>query len=475
MSCERFGTAIAAHAAGAAIDPATARHLSGCAACRRLLDTQAQMLAELDAELGRSLSLTASPDFVARVARAARDIERGTRTAMDSRAGLGGAGNGGRDRAGGVGRSAASDRLAPPADVGRRAAAPARTEDFRLKAEATQTQEKLTHLAREGSRRRERLPPLIAWLPASAGRLRPAVARLPRASVREQSTEAPGAAGRAQCPGPARHRRASAGAGHRAAARADDPGPPQRKDAAASGNAGSGARGTDHRAARNCRNQGARRGNRRPSARRSAAAVKGAVSMKTRFAAGLALLAALLAPPLVAQEPTPPPPPPGSQPRRRRKTPAPIPLKVTVVLSRFQGESASAACRTCSASWPAAGGRDRRPRCAWALNVPVDADRLRWRRAGTKSVPMSSYTYRGVGTNIDCGATFDEAVPGIFQLALTVSDSSLGLDTARSGTASCRTCRRSATSTRRSPRCCATARRCSTPRRPIRCRRGDED
>ena len=25
---------------------------------------------------------------------------------------------------------------------------------------------------------------------------------------------------------------------------------------------------------------------------------------------------------------------------------------------------------------------------------------------------MSSYTYRDVGTNIDCGATFDEAVPG---------------------------------------------------------------
>ena len=45
---------------------------------------------------------------------------------------------------------------------------------------------------------------------------------------------------------------------------------------------------------------------------------------------------------------------------------------------------------------------------------------------------MSSYTYRDVGTNIDCGATFDEAVPGIFQLALTVSDSSLGLDTPQS-------------------------------------------
>ena len=62
--------------------------------------------------------------------------------------------------------------------------------------------------------------------------------------------------------------------------------------------------------------------------------------MKTRFAAGIALIAALLVPPLVAQEPKPPPPqpaPPG-QPAGARKTPAPIPLKVTVVLSRFQGE-----------------------------------------------------------------------------------------------------------------------------------------
>ena len=73
MSCKRFGPAIAAYAAGAALDPAAERHLSGCAACRQLLDTQAQLLAELDAELGRSLSITASPDFTAKVARSARD------------------------------------------------------------------------------------------------------------------------------------------------------------------------------------------------------------------------------------------------------------------------------------------------------------------------------------------------------------------------------------------------------------------
>ena len=63
MSCKRFGPAIAAHAGGAALEPAAERHLGECAACRQLLDTQARLLAELDAELGRSLSIDVSPGF----------------------------------------------------------------------------------------------------------------------------------------------------------------------------------------------------------------------------------------------------------------------------------------------------------------------------------------------------------------------------------------------------------------------------
>ena len=73
MSCTRFGPAIAARAAGAAIEPAGERHLGECAACGRMLETQVQLLAELDGELRRTLSISASPDFAARVARQARD------------------------------------------------------------------------------------------------------------------------------------------------------------------------------------------------------------------------------------------------------------------------------------------------------------------------------------------------------------------------------------------------------------------
>ena len=147
--------------------------------------------------------------------------------------------------------------------------------------------------------------------------------------------------------------------------------------------------------------------------------------MKTRFAAGIALIAALLVPPLVAQEPKPPSPPPPDQSGAARKLPAPIPLKVTVVLSRFQGEkrvsSMPYVLGVMASGWGAG------PKTALRMGVEVPVAQTRITTDG-KPGPVSSYSYRDVGTNIDCGATFDESRPGIFQLALTVSDSSVGLD-----------------------------------------------
>jgi len=146
--------------------------------------------------------------------------------------------------------------------------------------------------------------------------------------------------------------------------------------------------------------------------------------MNIRFAAGIALIAALLAPPLVAQEPVPPPE--ASQPPGGRKTPAPVPLKVTVVLSRYQGEkrisSMPYVLGVMASGWGAG------PKTALRMGVEVPVAQTRITTDG-KPGPVSSYSYRDVGTNIDCGATFDESRPGIFQLALTVSDSSVGLDT----------------------------------------------
>ena len=149
--------------------------------------------------------------------------------------------------------------------------------------------------------------------------------------------------------------------------------------------------------------------------------------MKIRFAAGIALIAALMAP-LAAQEPvTLPLPPQASQPPGGRKTPAPIPLKVTVVLSRFQGDK-----RVSSMPYVLgvmASGWGPGPKTTLRMGVEVPVTQTVFGERTARTTPVSSYSYRSVGTNIDCGATFDEAVPGIFQLALTVSDSSLGLDT----------------------------------------------
>jgi hypothetical protein len=68
MSCGRFHESLAGHAAGAPLDPAAAAHLAACDACADRLDGQRRLLAEVDAELARALSVEASPDFVAQVA-----------------------------------------------------------------------------------------------------------------------------------------------------------------------------------------------------------------------------------------------------------------------------------------------------------------------------------------------------------------------------------------------------------------------
>ena len=77
MSCERFREAIAGHAAGEDISGAAAAHISSCESCRAEVERRRVLLAEVDAELSRTLAMTASPEFVARVtARAAANAAR---------------------------------------------------------------------------------------------------------------------------------------------------------------------------------------------------------------------------------------------------------------------------------------------------------------------------------------------------------------------------------------------------------------
>jgi hypothetical protein len=78
MPCERFRKAITAHAAGADIAGAAADHLAACESCRARIDRHRRVLAEVDAELARMLSVGATPQFVARVTASAAAAGRRT-------------------------------------------------------------------------------------------------------------------------------------------------------------------------------------------------------------------------------------------------------------------------------------------------------------------------------------------------------------------------------------------------------------
>lgn len=67
MSCERFREAIAGDAAGGDVSGAAAAHIACCESCRAAVERRRVLLAEVDAEFARTLAMTASPQFVARV------------------------------------------------------------------------------------------------------------------------------------------------------------------------------------------------------------------------------------------------------------------------------------------------------------------------------------------------------------------------------------------------------------------------
>ena len=95
-----------------------------------------------------------------------------------------------------------------------------------------------------------------------------------------------------------------------------------------------------------------------------------------------------------------------------------VPLRVTVVISRFQGDEKIT-------SLPYVLGvtaNGEKTTMRMGVDVPV-AQRV---FPASEAAAAQSYSYRQIGTNIDCHATSSGA--GLFQLALIVSDSSLGLE-----------------------------------------------
>lgn len=131
-----------------------------------------------------------------------------------------------------------------------------------------------------------------------------------------------------------------------------------------------------------------------------------------------ALLIAAAALPAGAQE-TPAetaPEKPAAQAKEKPPSPAPagtpVPLRVTVVISRYQKDKKIS-------SLP------------YELGVTANGPRTTLRMGVDVPIAMgSSTTYRSVGTNIDCVAT---SSGDRFQLNMTVADSSVHLDTPRQG------------------------------------------
>jgi hypothetical protein len=111
----------------------------------------------------------------------------------------------------------------------------------------------------------------------------------------------------------------------------------------------------------------------------------------------------------------------GPQPTPPRASQALVPLKVTLVISRYQGDKKlSSLPYTLMMT-----ANDRQPtRLRLGTQVPVVSTVFAATSAGKEATaPLQSYNYKDVGTNIDCEAS--TAADGAFKLSLTIADSSV--------------------------------------------------
>ena len=149
-----------------------------------------------------------------------------------------------------------------------------------------------------------------------------------------------------------------------------------------------------------------------------------------RILVASAIVAAGIAAPVVdltAQQPVFPS---ATAPSTEQSDSRPTPLRVTVLLARYQGDKRVSSMPHIFGVM--AGGSDWGPRTRLRMGTDVPVIQTVFGAAADgkpSSTPQSSYTYRNVGTSIDCMARFDRSAGDVFRLSLTVSDSSLGVGT----------------------------------------------
>jgi hypothetical protein len=130
--------------------------------------------------------------------------------------------------------------------------------------------------------------------------------------------------------------------------------------------------------------------------------------------------------PEIPQKPTP-----QSQPQGGGRQ---IPLRVQLTLSRFQGE------KKISSVPFMLGVLSNSSKTSLRMGIQVPVVTTIFSGKGDANPPTSSYSYRDVGTNIDCQA--GDLGNGLFNLEITVSDSAIHLDSAAGASASAPTDKR---------------------------------
>ena len=124
-----------------------------------------------------------------------------------------------------------------------------------------------------------------------------------------------------------------------------------------------------------------------------------------------------------AQDKPAPEPAPGTQSPAAK--PSRTPLKVTVVLTRYQGEKRISSMPYVLGVLASSRmfGPPQKTTLRMGSKVPVAQQAV----GGDAKGPFTTYNYTDVGTNIDCAASYEEGAT-VFALGLTISDSSVVLE-----------------------------------------------
>ena len=104
----------------------------------------------------------------------------------------------------------------------------------------------------------------------------------------------------------------------------------------------------------------------------------------------------------------------GAQAPANARTTQPVSLKVSLVFARYQGDKKISSVP--HVLWVTANQNRTSLRMGTQIPVPTTV-------VGKEGERSQSFTYKDVGTNIDCGAT--TTADGLFKLLLTVEDSSV--------------------------------------------------